>query len=415
MIPVKNPNFCPVCRNPVWRHKSSCPVLQRILLQHNLKAKITSNEISGATPPSILVGEHAYPKVNVGLLLSPETGDTSIYDAPKTWYQQRMSIEDVFKLRLNLLNAKRKFGIDNATKPDKYLDMLQQVAASSVSLDTEVILRKKPRLAVYFDPASAPYGPEGILEKMEITENPKIDRRVDYIISDLDLKAQPAILDLYKHGYDVYNISKILSVGLLGIKIQRKLVPTKWSITTTDSIIINKLLDEVKQHQSINEYQLYESNYMGNYFEVLLMPTQWMFEMIEIAVPGATWMEGRNMPLIGSDYEFYWGRKTYASNVAGGYYAAELAVLEFLSNIKRQAGVLIVREIRPEYYAPIGVWKIRECIRDAMKQKPILLDSIEQAIKRIDEKFITKNNIWKPKSKIMSYMKNQKNIKQFLK
>lgn len=413
MIPVKDSNLCPVCKNQVWKHKSFCPVLQRILLQHNLKTKITSNEISGATPPSIVVGEYEYPKINVGLLLSAETGNTSIYDAPKIWYEKKMSIEDIFKLRLNLLNAKKKFSINDAIKPDRYLEMLQEIAASSASLDTEVVLRKRPRFAIYFDPSSAPYGPSGSFEKLQITENPKIDKKVDYIISDNDLKANLAILELYKHGYDVYNISKFFSVGLLGIKIQRKIVPTKWSITAIDSIIIKNLLKEIKQYQNINEYQLYEGSYIGNYFEVLLMPTKWMFEMIEIAVPGAAWMEGRKQPLIGSDYEFYWGRKTYASNVTGGYYAAELAVLEFLSNVKKQAGVLIVREIRPEYYAPIGVWKIRECIRDLMKTKPFIFSNLEEAIKKIDEKFIVKNNIWRPKSKIINFIKNQKTLNDF--
>jgi len=413
MFPVKNPNLCPVCNSQVWRHKSSCPILKRILLQYDLKSKITANDIFGATPPSIMVGEHAYPKVNVGILLTPERGDASIHDAPKIWYQLKMSIEDVFKLRLNLVNARKHFNVDLATKPDRYLDAMQQIAASSLSLDTEVKLTKKPLISLHFDPSSAPYGPVGTLEKVEITDNPKIDRRVDYIISDTDYKAETAMLDLYKHGYDVYNISKILSVGLLGVKIQRKLVPTKWSITAADSTIIKFLLHEVKENQQISEYQLYEANYMGNYFEILFIPTPWMFEVVEIAVPGAAWMQGRKAPIITSDHEFHWGRKTYAENVAGGYYAAELAVLEHLSSIKKQAGVLIVREIRPEYYAPIGVWKVRECVRDAMSKKPLVFNNLSEALKRIDSLFITKSDFWKRESKILEYIKNQKSLKQF--
>ncbi len=380
-----------------------------------IKRLVSSNEIFGSSPPAVLVGEHMFPKVNAGILLPPETGDTTIFDAPKTWYQQKMGLEDIFQYRVSLINAKKRFETTSARNPDRHLEMIQEIAASSIHLDTEVLLKDKPRMAVYFDPHAPPHGPTGILEKARITENPKIERKVDYVISDTDLKAAKAITTLYKDGYDVYHISKILSVGLLGMKIQRKLVPTKWSITATDSIIINTLLKEVRQNNLISEFRIYEGNYLGNYFEVVLMPTEWMFEQIEMAVPGGPLTKEKSEPIITSDYEFYWGRKTYAENVAGGYYAAEVAVLDFLNSIKRQAGVLIVREIRPEYYAPIGVWKVREIVRDALKNKPIICGSIDEAIRRIDNLFMTKSNVWKKHSKILDNISHQRKLTQFLK
>ena len=264
MIPVKT-NLCPACQSQLWRHRSNCPVLKRILLQKDFKANI-KQEIFGSSPPSVLVGEWNYPKVNVGLLLPPEQGDTAVYDAPKQWFQNNYSIEDVFKLRLNLFNAKRLFNTADVLKPDKSLQVIQETAASNLSLDTEVVFEKKPLFTLNFDPFSAPFGPSGLAKKIEVTENPKIDRKVNYVISDVDLKAEEAVMKLYKEGYDVYSLSKILSVGLLGVKIQRKLVPTRWAITATDSIIIKNLLKEVKGYDSIDQYMMFEASYMGNYF-----------------------------------------------------------------------------------------------------------------------------------------------------
>ena len=57
-------------------------------------------------------------------------------------------------------------------------------------------------------------------------------------------------------------------------------------------------------------------------------------------------------------------------NIAGAYFAAKLGVSEYLLKNKIQSGVLIFREIRPEYAIPVGVWQVREGIREAMKQKP---------------------------------------------
>jgi hypothetical protein len=38
-----------------------------------------------------------------------------------------------------------------------------------------------------------------------------------------------------------------LSIGVLGLKKDKKLVPTRWAITATDDILAKKLLEKVKQ------------------------------------------------------------------------------------------------------------------------------------------------------------------------
>jgi len=260
---------------------------------------------------------------------------------------------------------------------------------------------------------ASPFGPSEIVKKARITENPIVKKRVEYITSDVDFKATKAMVDLYEHGQDVYELNSLLSVGLLGLKKQRKLVPTRWSITAADDIVAKNLLKNVKNYPSVSDYLLFESNYLGNYFEVLLMPTSWMFEQVEMAIPGGMWSQGLKEPNVITDHEFYWGRKSYANNVAGGYYSGRLAVLEYLKKIKRQAGVLIVREIRPEYFCEVGVWKVRETIRDAMTKKPLRFDSLEYALKRIDIMLKINNGVWLKKSKVVEMMKKQKRVVDF--
>ena len=41
---------------------------------------------------------------------------------------------------------------------------------------------------------------------------------------------------------------------------------------------------------------------------------------------------------------------------------------------------MIFREIRPEYAIPVGVWQVREGIREAMKQKPQIISDYNQAL-----------------------------------
>ncbi|MGI0050654.1 MAG: hypothetical protein ACRD8K_02855, partial [Nitrososphaeraceae archaeon] len=56
--------------------------------------------------------------------------------------------------------------------------------------------------------------------------------------------------------------------------------------------------------------------------------------------------------------------------IAGAYFAAKLGILEYLTLIKkRKCSVLVFREIHPEYLVPLGVWQIREGIREALRTK----------------------------------------------
>ena len=86
-------------------------------------------------------------------------------------------------------------------------------------------------------------------------------------------------------------------------------------------------------------------------------------------MPGSVWNPESNIFFM-QDYENWHGRKDYASEVGGGYYVARIALAEYLSRIRKQASCLVLRECRPEYYAPCGVGVLRETCRDAFSKKP---------------------------------------------
>jgi len=405
-------SMCLACKGRNWCGVSRCPILDSMQAKIKLKNTIKKPELFGSSPPATFTGRFGYPNVNVGILLPSERGDTKLMDSPKYWHKERLDIGKVLEFRASLINSRQKNIVD-ASRPGRFLEIVQEVALSSKPVDTEVILKKIPKFSMNFNFNVSPFGPSGDVKKASLAENPSVDKRVDYITSDVDFKATKAMVDLYEHGQDVYDLSRLLSVGILGLKKQRKLVPTRWSITAADSTIADHLLEEVKDYPRINDYLLFESNYIGNYFEVLLMPYAWMFEQVEMALPGGIWSQGLKEPNVISDHEFYWRRKKYAKNVAGAYYSGKLAVLEYLSKIKRQAAVLIVREIRPEYFSEVGVWKVREAIREAMSKKPLKFDSLKYALKRINIMMKIHSDVWGKKSKILDNLKRQKRIGDF--
>jgi len=123
-------------------------------------------------------------------------------------------------------------------------------------------------------------GPSGVIKDFRITENPKIPKRVDSVVSD-EIKAVDAVFELYKNKFDVYYLTTVLSSGALGFEERKKLVPTRWSITAIDDIIARELMREIRGFPEINEFLVYENTYLENHFEILMMPGRWEFEQFE--------------------------------------------------------------------------------------------------------------------------------------
>ena len=94
--------------------------------------------------------------------------------------------------------------------------------------------------------------------------------------------------------------------------------------------------------------------------------------------------------MIFADYEGFNGRKSYAAEEGGGYYATRLAVAEALHKMGRQAGVVVFREIQPSYAIPLGVWVVRETVRDAFRTGGVKFDTREEALAYINSGLLLK-------------------------
>jgi hypothetical protein len=145
----------------------------------------------------------------------------------------------------------------------------------------------------------------------------------------------------------------------MGTERKRRLVPTRWSITACDTVLGNRLLSEVKHHPVLDSYRIHEFSSLNNYYAVILLPTAWQYEWMEAFLH----VLGRE-ELIFSDYETNRGKKGY-STVGGCYYSCKFGVLEALAREKSQAGAIVLREAY-EGYIPLGVFNVRENVRNAL-------------------------------------------------
>ncbi len=388
------------CGNP------NCAICNKAYSRLRVQSKMISKDFSSdAVAP--FVGRFNYPNINVGILAPPnEIEDSWLYDAPKYWAIHNFQIPKIIDYRSSLINSSFKA---NIRQRHKFLTLSQESAMASYPTDIEINLEEKPRFRLNIDSFAAPTGPNAKLKKAKLTSNPKIDTKMQKVYYDTDLKANDALIYLYENKFDENFLSRVLSVGNLGIGKNRKLVPTRWSITATDDALGRHLIQQIKKYNNIN-YSAFFSGYLGNYYLILCFPEVWSYELFEMPVS--------NPSSYMTDYEPYEGRKYYAEETAGGYYTVRLAVLEKLNEMKRQGSVLALRFITGDYTLPLGVWVTREAARKTMQTKPLEFASkelmLEYAKKLVKKKFGCDADIQLKKSKLLKNIKEQSKLVKFL-
>ncbi|AAK41160.1 hypothetical protein SULI_09500 [Saccharolobus solfataricus] len=386
--------YCPIME----RFRGMVSSLQKIEIDTSFKL------VEGSTPPSGIVGEKGYPKVSLIVNIPPSVygEDARKYENVKEWWG-RINLGDIIKLRSSLISSITTVKVEKAT--EYYDTEIPLAIISDNPIVTEAKL-KTLEAKLKFDGVILPRGPSGIAEQIKVLDNPKVPTKLDKLIFD-DAKSTEAILELYRYNVDYYKIIHALSFGLLGRKKNRRFVPTRWAITAVDSIVGKFLYNKIINYNEINEIEVYHSSYLGNYFYVILYPSKFNSTWIEIWHPLSLWSQELTISEL---KENFWGEYEYLD---GGYMAARLAVLEHLEQIKRQSGIIIIREITEEYFAPVGNWHIRETVRNAMKNRLGKYDNLNLAISEVNKKLKAKINLFELRT--INSLINQKSIYDFFK
>ncbi len=356
--------------------KARCPILVRWNGMMRTAPMLSRVELDGSSPPGVFVGRIGYPKVFVGPLVPPAHGDTAILDTPEAWLGRTM--EDIVSFRSQLVRGMHRVGVMDVEARDRRVELTRELALAGMPAEVEVGFSRKPRGRVVLDDNVQPFGPSAPLERLDLGSY-KIDPKLDRATSDTDLLARDAVVDLYKKDIAVSKLQRAFSVGAFGLRKNRRFVPTRWSITAVDDTIGKDLRESVKTFPLINEIRVHEAIGFDDRFLVIQVPRPWRYELIEAWYPNTLWNPlGRETVLFG-DHEGFEGRTTYAS-IGGCYYAARLAVGEALVRERRQAATVILRETHPGYIMPLGVWNVREHVREALRRPPKRFDTMAETL-----------------------------------
>lgn len=407
----KYKKHCIFCKS-IYHDYRNCPVAYKLAAQKKSNKQF-KKDYHGESP-NIFVGHYGYPKVNVGFLNTEQYDE---HDDPQSWANKNKKIPEIIGKRTELVNShfssNVKLGQNLSVNKvnDKLLDLSKEVSMAKSPAAMELNLEKAPVFKLTFEQDAKPHGASVAVKKAQITENTNIDPRVEKVVDD-DLKATQGINKLYKQKQDVYFLTKLLTVGNLGLQKNRRLVPTRWGITATDDAIGKQLIKEIKDFNESN-LELHFGGYLGNYYLVLFFDDVFSYELFEGYLP----VIKNDVMRWETDYENYHGRKYYVEETAGGYYASRISVLEKLKEQKKQASILVLRFITEEYTAPLGVWVVREAVKKAMQSHPIKFSSREEMLNYAKQFCIDKFDYdidpLLARSKLLSNVKKQVKLSNF--
>jgi DNA repair protein NreA len=375
---------CAECKGKGMCGLPRCPIMSRFHAQVTVKP---ATSYQGSSP-SVFIGSYGYPDVQGGPLLINDS------DNPPEWLRQNLGMEDIVGIRARTIRGNS--GLDAVA------GNLQEIALSTIPLDVDVLFTKPVAFSLNFDGTVAPVGLTGPVRHMDVIGSARVERAVDRVTSDTDVTATDACVALMDSDIDVYQITKLMTAGLLGKR--RTFVPTRWAITAVDDTLSIQMKKEIARYSPIDEIRLFDGEIYGNRILCILVPGDWKYEMIEIWGKQTLW--AGDEAVIVQDREGM-TKKGY-SPISGAYYSARLAACEYLKSIRRCARVIIVRNVSSDYWAPLGTWVIREATRKAMHDPPVACPSLDVAASEVTARL--GSGAWLRHSTLIPELKTQRTL-----
>lgn len=329
-----------------------------------LDYKNNRRNLYGFTPPSIFVGSSNYPIVKMGPVITTTIKDIELKGNIEKW--SKINYNTLLHLRSSMI---RCYGYNKIYETEtKFASDLQEILLYESYSALNLNIDQYERSILINDNFNKNENPDmqfgytlpiERLYKLSPVRN-RTNNRIEKVFYDTDLDSKSAIIDLYFNNVLIDKIQSIFSMGMTGKKNNRRIIPTKWSITATDKIISDHLINRIKVNRSVDKISMYKYEHYNNYYCIIITPSEtWSMEYFEI------WINGeKKYDKIISDFENEREKKTIP-NTAGAFFAVRLSVAEFLHKIKKIGSVVIFRLIYPLYNIPLGVWQVRQGVRYA--------------------------------------------------
>ncbi|MCK5239576.1 MAG: hypothetical protein KAR33_08525, partial [Candidatus Thorarchaeota archaeon] len=242
---------------------------QTVTTQQQLGDIERSGDLTIFSPPGITVETAKYPILMSGILASTQpTEFLSIYDHPTAW--RGLDREAIFSMRRNLY----RFLIPTDARtlnPQHAIETLQTIALSVSPVVLGVEASTLPPRRLHTLGGQLPASPSVIVKSIEILSDPEISR-VAQKITEKDIPASEAIVQLFDYDYALEQISRFIAIGLLGKIGNRRLVPMKNAFRVAIDAFIDNTILNLSDMPMSSELRLHQTDLYGDSFIVVSCP-----------------------------------------------------------------------------------------------------------------------------------------------
>ncbi|TFG11901.1 hypothetical protein EU537_10960 [Candidatus Thorarchaeota archaeon] len=242
---------------------------QTVTTQLQLSDVSLRHDLTVFSPPGIFIESGKYPRLRAGILATPQPSEfTSIYDHPEAW--MGLNRDAIVSMRRNLYFF--SLPVDARTMRPRYaVDILRTIAlsVSPVALSVEATTLPPRDLIMRF--GSLPSSPEVHADSFEIISKPEVSKVAEKI-SGKDIPACEGILRLLDYDYSLEQVTRLLSVGLLGRHQNRRLLPTSNASRVVADTVSSHVQNMFADIEPRDQYRIHISRPLGELMVVVSCP-----------------------------------------------------------------------------------------------------------------------------------------------
>lgn len=339
---------------------------QALTTQLRLDHYESSRSLTVFSPPGLYVETTRYPILQAGILASTEPLEwLSIYDHPESW--RGMDRETILSMRRHLYSL--VLPIDaREMQPKDHIETLQTISLSvaPVALGVEVGTLPPRHLGSQFG-SQLPTSPVVNVRSLEILSNPEISKVAERI-TEKDIPAADAIWQLLDYEYSLEQVVRLMSIGLLGRKKNRRIIPMRSAYKAVIDSFIDRSIMELIDRPYTDDIQLYLGRVCNDSFTIVIRPGEPRVDYLKIedyesGCTRGTSFESTDIPTTDAKTSIYADHARFS------------AYRHMLADAK-QSHIIIFHHSNQQRNRILGPWVIRAGVQEALQSSHVSIDDV---------------------------------------
>jgi hypothetical protein len=325
------------------------------------------------SPPGICVKSGKYPMLEAGFLASTEPLEhLSIYDFPEAW--QGLDRDTIFTMRRHLYRF--LYPVDaRSLQPEGVVRSLQEIALSVRPIALRVEGESLQLRRLQLRNGQLPSGNDVTIKSVELLSEPETSKVAERI-TEQDISAAEGIWRLLDYDYSLDQVVRLMSVGLLGKKGTRRIIPTRSSYKATINAFIDRSVMELIESPSVTAYELYMSTLFGDRFAVLLHPGEARVDYLRMDIV-------RDRMTRGFSFE---GLRQWPTDPKTSVFSdhARFSVYKNLVRRNQCCHATIFHMSKEPRNQLLGPWVARAGVQETLSSEPVKLDNKDNAVELLE-------------------------------